>query len=69
MTLNGLWGVDASNVWLVGNSGLILKWNGAGLTAQSSGSLTTQVGVWGSDANDCPACYCVAKATTTQGAA
>ena len=34
----GLWGTDASNVWITGERGTIKKWNGAGWVSQSFNS-------------------------------
>src|SRR5262249_32758522 len=50
-----VWGADASNIWAVGTSGTILKWNGMtwteqqGLSGQPSANIS---GVWGLDANN-----------------
>ena len=50
--LNGIWGTDANNIWVVGDSGTLLKWNGAAWTAQTSGTVSKLYDVWGSDANN-----------------
>lgn len=39
--LNGVWGTDASNVWAVGQSGTIVRWNGTAWAAQQSGTMNT----------------------------
>jgi hypothetical protein len=61
--LSDVWGADANNVWAVGASGTIQKWNGTAWAAQpkwnwtawavqSSGILNDLYGVWGTDANN-----------------
>lgn len=47
--LNGIWGSDASNVWGVGDGGMVLRWNGSSWSAQSSGVTQALFGVWGAD--------------------
>ncbi len=43
-----VWGTDAQNVWISGNSGVIQKWNGTSWTNQSVGTITGQrYGLWG----------------------
>ena len=39
-TLRDVWGLDASNIWAVGDGGVILKWNGTAWSAQASGITT-----------------------------
>ena len=51
-TLNGVFGTDPKNVWVVGGSGTIRRWNGTTWTAQNSGTANYLSGVWGSDANN-----------------
>ena len=50
--LGATWGSDANNVWAVGDSGTILKWNGTAWAAQVSGTTRYLTGIWGSDANN-----------------
>jgi hypothetical protein len=51
--LNGIWGVDANNVWVVSdNRETILKWDGSSWQHQSSGTVNGLSGVWGVDANN-----------------
>ena len=47
--LENVWGLDATHVWAVGDSGTILFWNGISWSAQSSGTTQTLNGVWGVD--------------------
>ena len=47
-----MWGLDAKNVWAVGLSGTILKWDGTTWTAQASGSTASLSGIWGTSANN-----------------
>jgi regulation of enolase protein 1 (concanavalin A-like superfamily) len=51
-TLRDVWGLDASNIWAVGDGGVILKWNGTAWSAQTSGITTNLLRVWGVDANN-----------------
>ncbi|MBX7208567.1 MAG: PKD domain-containing protein [Verrucomicrobiaceae bacterium] len=51
-TLRDVWGLNTSNIWAVGDGGVILKWNGSAWTAQSSGTTANLLRVWGSDANN-----------------
>ena len=48
--LRAVWGSDASNVWAVGDGGVILKWNGTTWTAQTSGTTNALRAVWGTSA-------------------
>jgi hypothetical protein len=50
-TIQGIWGSSSSNVFIVGNSGTILRYNGTDWAAQSSGITRSFKGVWGSGAN------------------
>jgi hypothetical protein len=50
--LNAIWGSAANEVWLVGGSGLIRRWDGAAWTTLASGSTVNLFGVWGSSATD-----------------
>lgn len=47
-TLNGLFGIDAKNLWAVGDAGEIDKWNGTGWTRITTGMTGTLSGIWGS---------------------
>ena len=49
-SLRGIWVADASNLWAVGDSGRILKGNGATWAAQTSGTTSVLRGIWGSSA-------------------
>ncbi len=50
--LRDVWGTDTSNVWAVGDSGVILKWNGTAWAAQTSGTTANLLRVWGTDASN-----------------
>lgn len=50
--LLAVWGKDASQVWAVGYSGTILKWNGAVWEAQAGGTLNPLNAVWGASASN-----------------
>lgn len=50
--LDGVWGLDAQNVWMVGNQGTILKWDGSSWQRQESNTTQTLSAVWGSSATD-----------------
>jgi len=59
VSLNGIWGTGANDVWIVGAPDLILHWEGVKLTRSSahepntsSPTRKTLFGVWGSAAND-----------------
>ncbi|MFD0894047.1 choice-of-anchor D domain-containing protein [Luteolibacter ambystomatis] len=52
LDLKGVWGTNTSNVWAVGMSGVIVKWNGSSWGSQSSGTGNDLYGVWGLDANN-----------------
>lgn len=45
-------GIDASNVWAVGDGGKVIRLNGPMWTAQTSGISTPLYGVWGNHVND-----------------
>lgn len=51
-SLQAAWGSDANNIWVVGDRGTILKWNGGSWSPQISGTTQHLRGVWGSDANN-----------------
>ena len=50
--LREVWGADSSNVWAVGNTGTILKYNGTAWSAQTSGTTANLLGVWGTSATN-----------------
>jgi uncharacterized protein YjdB len=50
--LQGVWGASASSVFVVGNSGSILNWNGAAWVAMASGTTAALYDVWGSSSTD-----------------
>jgi hypothetical protein len=50
--LYGIWGSSASDVFAVGNSGVILRYDGSTWTAMTSGSTRYLRGIWGSSASD-----------------
>jgi hypothetical protein len=50
--LNAVWGLDANNVWAVGDGGTVVFWNGQLWTQLLSGTQEDLVSVWGSGAND-----------------
>lgn len=51
-TLRDVWGADTSNIWAVGDGGVILKWNGTAWAAQTSGTTANLLRVWGTDASN-----------------
>lgn len=48
LSVQGVWGIDNNNVWAVGNSGTVGKWDGTSWIPQASGSGNTVWRVWGS---------------------
>lgn len=50
--LYGAWGINENNIWVVGDRGSILKWNGVEWTPQSVSTTRNLLGIWGSDANN-----------------
>lgn len=50
--LSSVWAADANNVWAVGDTGRIMKWNGTAWSPQPSGTTQTLDSVWGSDADN-----------------
>ena len=48
----GMWGVDANNLWAVGDAGTIIRWNGTAWSALATGTLNPLYGVFCSDANN-----------------
>ncbi len=51
-SLFGVWGISASSVWAVGNSGTILHFNGTAWKSVSSGTTQDLLAVWGTSASD-----------------
>ncbi|MBK8039613.1 MAG: choice-of-anchor D domain-containing protein [Verrucomicrobiaceae bacterium] len=50
--LREVWGTDASNVWAVGTSGTILRYNGTSWTAVLAATEANLSGVWGTSATN-----------------
>jgi len=50
--LHAVWGTSSANVYAVGAGGTILKWNGTGLSQETSGTTQDLNGIWGAAAND-----------------
>ena len=50
--LTSVWGSDASNVWVVGYDGTLLKWNGSAWAKQYSGTTARLNSVWGRDVSN-----------------
>ena len=51
-TLRAVWGRGPSALWMVGDGGLLMAWNGASASAVSSGIVETLRAIWGSGASD-----------------
>jgi hypothetical protein len=51
-TLRGVWGSSAANVFAVGDSGVVLRYNGATWTRMATGTTAQLNDVWGSGPND-----------------
>lgn len=51
-TLRGVWGSSASNVFAVGDSGVVLRFNGTSWTRMTTGTTAQLNDVWGSGASD-----------------
>lgn len=51
-TLRGVWGSSASNVFAVGDSGVVLRYNGTSWSRMTTGTTVQLNDVWGSGAND-----------------
>ncbi len=49
--LRGVWPVNTTNVWAVGDNGTVRKWDGNAWAAQTSSTTNTLRGVWGTAAN------------------
>lgn len=52
VNLKGIWGSSASNIFAVGASGRILRYNGSAWAVQTTPRTETLNGVWGSSATD-----------------
>ena len=50
--LNGIWGASQSNVWAVGNLGVIIHWNGVKWNAVASPTEMSLKGIWGRAEDD-----------------
>jgi hypothetical protein len=50
--LNGVWGNSATDVWVVGGGGTILRWDGTAWSASTSGTHQSFRGAWGNSASD-----------------
>lgn len=51
-TLNGVWGTSSSDVYVCGDSGKILQYDGTSWSEMSSGVATALSGIWGSSSNN-----------------
>ena len=49
--LQAVWGADADNIWVVGDAGTILRWDGSKWHTQSSGTTGDLHSVWGTAGN------------------
>jgi photosystem II stability/assembly factor-like uncharacterized protein len=50
--LHGVWAAAKDDVWLVGDKGRVLHWNGVALAPRASGTTTDFQGVWGRSGDD-----------------
>ncbi|MSQ84350.1 MAG: hypothetical protein EXR77_15935 [Myxococcales bacterium] len=50
--LNGVWGATSDDVWIVGDKGMILHWNGKVLVARASGTSTDLYAAGGTGSDD-----------------
>jgi photosystem II stability/assembly factor-like uncharacterized protein len=50
--LNGVWGSSSSDVFVVGDGGTILHYDGSAWSAMNSGTEESFNGVWGSSSSD-----------------
>ena len=50
-SFGGVWGSASDNIWVVGEGGTILHWNGQAWSSVSSGTLASLRAVWGSEPN------------------
>jgi hypothetical protein len=44
---NAIWGTGPTSVWLVGNAGLIMRWDGSSWAEETSPTVEDLLGVWG----------------------
>lgn len=51
-TLWWAWADTSTNVWMVGENGLVLRWDGASFETIASGTTATLYGVWGTGPDD-----------------
>jgi len=51
-TLQGIWGSSDNNVYVVGDSGTIVRYDGGSWSTQTSGTTSGLKGVWGSSSTD-----------------
>jgi hypothetical protein len=47
--LNAVWGSDSANIFAVGNSGTIIRYDGTSWSPVTSGTTADLYGIWGSD--------------------
>ena len=50
--LNGVWCSSSTNMYAVGNYGVIIHYNGSTLTVLDSGTTNSLNGIWGNSASD-----------------
>jgi hypothetical protein len=50
--LRGIWGSGPNDVWVVGDAGAILQWDGNSLAIVPSGITNSLRAIWGSATND-----------------
>lgn len=50
--LNGVWASSSTDAWVVGNAGILLRWDGAAWTAYNSGTTSNLNAVWGANASN-----------------
>jgi hypothetical protein len=50
--LYGIWGSSSSDIFAVGDSGIILHYNGSSWSPMGSGTTNALFGVWGSSSSD-----------------
>lgn len=63
-TLRGIWGSSRQDVWAVGDSGTLLRWDGARWALAQGPTSASLRGVWGSSASDV---WAVGADSTEQG--
>lgn len=52
VTLNAIWGFTSDNLWVVGDGGQILHWDGTRWNLQASGVTRNLLSIWGANIND-----------------